>query len=232
MNFYAFGRPLTQNTKLLLKQAELVTNERLHLNVVRRMYKLRFNKDIDKINSMNIRQLRGFEGSRMKEVYKSNADLYGIKWDKRSYNINDFSSGTVINQCLSIGNTILYSICLAVISALNLSPGLGFIHVGHMNSFIFDIADLYKADISIPIAFKVASENQNIFSHISKDKSDNIQCIMRKAMRDIIVSKKILKKIVEDIFFILDFSDECIDVDILNIWDYKEGLVKSGRNYS
>ena len=33
------------------------------------------------------------------------------------------------------------------------SPGLGFVHVGHENSFVYDIADLYKADITIPLAF-------------------------------------------------------------------------------
>lgn len=37
--------------------------------------------------------------------------------------------------------------------------GLGFVHVGHECSFVYDIADLYKAEITIPIAFEVAAED-------------------------------------------------------------------------
>lgn len=38
VRYYAGGRPLTHRATLLLKQAELVTNQRGHMEVVRAMY--------------------------------------------------------------------------------------------------------------------------------------------------------------------------------------------------
>ena len=52
----------------------------------------------------------------------------------------------------------LYGLAHAVIVALGCAPGLGFVHVGHECSFVYDIADLYKAEVTIPIAFEVASQ--------------------------------------------------------------------------
>ena len=42
VRYYAHGRPLTTHSQLLLRQAELVSNTRKHLDVVRKMYQLRF----------------------------------------------------------------------------------------------------------------------------------------------------------------------------------------------
>lgn len=52
----------------------------------------------------------------------------------------------------------LYGLAHAVIVALGCAPGLGFVHVGHECSFVYDIADLYKAEVTIPIAFEVAAQ--------------------------------------------------------------------------
>ena len=50
VRYYAGGRALTQSSKLLLKQAELVTNQRKHLEVARKMYQLRFkNEDVSNL---------------------------------------------------------------------------------------------------------------------------------------------------------------------------------------
>ena len=57
VRFYASGRPLTHHSQLLIRQAEMVSNQRLHLAVVRKMYQLRFpNEDVSKLT---LQQLRG-----------------------------------------------------------------------------------------------------------------------------------------------------------------------------
>lgn len=38
----------------------------------------------------------------------------------------------------------LYGVVHSVIVALGCSPALGFVHVDHERSFVYDIADLYK----------------------------------------------------------------------------------------
>lgn len=68
VRYYAHGRPLTTHSQLLLRQAELVSNTRKHLDVVRKMYQLRF-PDED-ISRLTMQQLRGREGSRVRQVYR------------------------------------------------------------------------------------------------------------------------------------------------------------------
>ena len=129
----------------------------------------------------------------------------------------------MINQALSSGNVALYGLVYSVIVALGISPGLGFIHTGHDLSFVYDVADLYKAEISIPIAFQIAS----IYS-----KEDDIGKITRLKIRDAFVDGKLMSKIVKDLQYLLDISiDENIVIDTISLWDDKEKLVKYGINY-
>ena len=93
----------------------------------------------------------------MRRLYREHAERTGIEWTRRDYRVDDFEGGTPVNQALSAANTSLYGVVHAVIVALGCAPGLGFVHTGHVLSFVFDIADLYKADIAIPIAFDIAA---------------------------------------------------------------------------
>ncbi len=141
VRYYAHGRALSSQTNLLAKQAKLVSNTRSHLDVVRKMYEMRFkNEDV---SGLTLQQLRGREGARMRKIYRDQAQLYNIEWHGREYDIENFSSGSPVNQALSAGNVCLYGIASAVITALGCSPGLGFIHVGHEFSFAYDIKSSY-----------------------------------------------------------------------------------------
>lgn len=63
---YAYGRPLAHSTKLLEKQASLVSNTRSRLEVARKMYQMRFpGEDVSKLT---MHQLRGREGARVRGV--------------------------------------------------------------------------------------------------------------------------------------------------------------------
>ncbi|WP_454964058.1 type I-E CRISPR-associated endonuclease Cas1e [Filifactor alocis] len=220
---YAHGRSLSHSSKFLERQANLVTNTRTRLAVAKKMYAMRFpNEDV---SHCTMQQLRGREGARVRNVYRKYAKEYGVTWSGREYDIEDFSSGSVVNQALSSANVALYGLVYSVVVALGVSAGLGFVHTGHDLSFIYDIADLYKSDLTIPIAFEVASEHT---------KEDDIGAITRLRVRDKFVDGKIIKSIVNDIEYLFGFKDEEIqtDVEILKLWDDKEELVKHGLNYS
>lgn len=216
---YAHGRALSHNTKLLLKQAKLVSNTRTRLNVARKMYQMRF-VDED-VSELTMQQLRGREGARVRSIYRNESKSSGVAWSGREYNPDDFESGTAINQALSAAHSALYGLVYSVVVALGLSPGLGFVHTGHDLSFVYDIADLYKAEITIPIAFNVASRS-NI---------DNIGRETRLAVRDAFVDGKIMKKITKDLYTLMDEGEHEEAVDLMNLWDDKEGLVKYGVSY-
>ena len=63
-----------------------------------------------------------------------------------------------MNRALSTANSCLYGICHAAIVSAGFSPALGFIHTGKMLSFVYDVADLYKTEITVPIAFRAVAE--------------------------------------------------------------------------
>lgn len=219
VRYYASGRPLTHKSHLLLRQAELVINQRSHLDVARKMYAMRF-PDED-VSQLTMQQLRGREGSRVRAVYSKLAKQYGVKWDGRVYDPNDFTAGNDVNQALTAGNTCLYGLAHAVIAALGCSPGLGFVHVGNERSFVYDIADLYKAETTIPAAFQMAASE-----------TSDIGANTRRAVRDLLVEKRILRRMVHDIPFLLGMDEvEADDGSDLFLWDEKATPVASGHSY-
>lgn len=220
VRFYASGRPLTHRAHLLMKQAKLVSNQRTHLAVVRKMYQLRFpNEDV---SGLTTQQLRGREGSRMRKTYRAAAEKWKIPWNGREFDPDNFSSGDPVNQALSAGHACLYGLAHAVIVALGCAPGLGFIHVGHERSFVYDIADLYKAEITIPIAFEMAAQTLG-----------DLSGAVRHRVRDEMASTHLLERMVKDIRFLLS-DDEWADegtTDVTYLWDAQKGAVANGRNY-
>lgn len=218
---YAHGRALTHSSRFLEKQARLVSNNRFRLDVARRMYQLRFpNEDVSK-NTMQ--QLRGKEGARIRKLYASLSKEYDVEWNGRKYDVNDFESGSVVNQALSVGNVALYGLVYSVIAAMGISPGLGFVHTGHDLSFVYDVADLYKGEISIPIAFQIASLATS---------SDDVERMTRLKVRDAFVETKLIQRVVKDLQYLLDIEPpEQIEADLINLWDDKDRLVAHGVSY-
>lgn len=218
---YAHGRALNHSSRLLVAQANLVSNTRSRLRIARQMYQMRF-PDED-VSQLTMQQLRGKEGARVRAVYRQMSSETGVYWDKREYNPDDFESGTPINQALTAAHAALYGLCYSVISALGASAGLGFVHTGHDLSFVYDLADLYKAEITIPIAFRTVAAH-------GEDKE--LTRYTRQAVRDIFSQGKIIPRIVSDLkMLLLGEEDEESTVDVLNLWDDKENLIRSGVSY-
>lgn len=218
---YAHGRALAHSTKLLEKQAKLVTNTKTRLNIARKMYQMRFQGE--DVSFLTMQQLRGREGARVRKLYNNLAKETGVEWAKREYDIDNFKDGTVVNQALSSANVALYGLVYSVIVALGISPGLGFVHTGHDLSFVYDIADLYKADITIPIAFEIASKYSS---------DDDIGRITRLRVRDEFVDGKLMARIVKDLQYLLEVEeDSSVYVETMNLWDEKKEHVKYGISY-
>lgn len=193
---YAHGRALAHSTRFLEKQARLFSNTRSRLRVARKMYQMRFPGE--DVSELTMQQLRGREGARVRKIYRMCARKYGVAWDKREYNPDDFEAGTPVNQALSAANIALYGLVHSIIVALGISPGLGFVHTGHDLSFVYDVADLYKAETTIPIAFEIAANSQE---------GDDIGRLTRLSVRDAFVDGKLMAQIVKDLQYMLDVED-------------------------
>lgn len=218
---YAHGRALAHSTRLLERQAKLVSNTRSRLQVARMMYQMRFPGE--DVSSYTMQQLRGREGARVRRVYVNQSKKFGVAWSGREYNPDNFEDGSVVNQALSAGNVALYGLVHSIIVALGLAPGLGFVHTGHDLSFVYDIADLYKAEITIPIAFEIAS---------AYSKEDDIGRVTRLRIRDCFIDGKLMVRIVQDLQMLMGVEpEEEVRATVMDLWDDKGELVKFGVNY-
>ena len=223
VRYYAHGRPLARTTRLLDLQAEAVTDRTKRLAVARRMYEMRFPDDV--ATGLTLQQLRGHEGARVRQAYRDAAIRFGVDWDKRSYKVEDFESSDPANQALTAATTCLYGVVHSVIAALGLSPGLGFVHTGHDRSLVYDVADLYKTSLAVPVAFECAANGD----------VDDIPGATRRAMRDAIHESKLLSRCVEDIHTLRDAPgdpDDGYGWDVVDLWDDRVGTVASGRSWA
>lgn len=216
---YAHGRPLNHSTQFLEQQAKLVSNKRTRVAVARKMYQKRFpNEDV---SQLTMQQLRGKEGARVRRVYLEASHKTGVPWERREYKVDDFNASTPINKALTAAHQALYGLCCSVIVALGASPGLGFVHTGHDLSFVYDFADLYKAQYSIPIAFEVTANHED---------DDHIADWVRRAMRDAFTNSKILSQMVKDLKDLLNL-DADVSAISMHLWDDRKGLQKFGVQY-
>ena len=186
VRLYAAGQPGGARSDRLLYQAKLALDDKLRLKVVRKMYAIRFGEPPPERRS--VEQLRGIEGARVRKIYALLAKRYGVTWKGRRYNPNDWDASDVPNRCVSAATACLYGITEAAILAAGYAPAVGFIHTGKPQSFVYDIADIFKFDSVVPIAFKVAARNPS-----QPDRQVRLAC------RDIFREQKILKKIIPTI---------------------------------
>ena len=183
VRLYASGQPGGARADRLLYQARLALDDTARLKVVRKMYELRFKEKPPERRS--VEQLRGIEGARVKKLYQLLAKQYKVKWIRRNYDHTNWGSGDTPNRCLSSATACLYGICEAAILAAGYAPAVGFIHTGKPQSFVYDIADIFKFDTVVPAAFKVAARDPF-----------NPEQAVRLACRDSFRQTKILKRII------------------------------------
>lgn len=190
VRLYASGQPGGARSDRLLYQAKLALDDDLRLVVVRKMYAMRFGEPAPQRRS--VEQLRGIEGARVRKTYQLLANRYGVKWKGRRYDPKDWKAGDVANRCISSATACLYGITEAAVLAAGYAPAVGFIHTGKPLSFVYDIADIFKFDTVVPLAFKIAAKSPS-----------NPDRQVRLACRDAFREKKLLKKIIPAIEDIL-----------------------------
>ena len=219
VRMYAGATTAATSSALLQRQAALVSGQRTRLAVARMMYAMRFpGEDLRKLT---MQQLRGREGARVRACYADHARVFGVKWDGRRYDRGNWDASDPVNKCLSAANSALYGICHAAVLHLGCSPGLGFVHTGHQLSFVYDIADLYKAEITIPAAFEIGSAG-----------GADLGTRTRRAVRDAIVDARLLPRMAADVRALLGIpaGEDSTAPAVAPLWD-EDGEVPGGTAY-
>jgi CRISP-associated protein Cas1 len=198
VRMYAFATGGTHSSARIQRQAAMVSDPDKRLEVAYRMYQMRFEEDVlDK----SIEQLRGMEGNRVRQGYKRWADHFGLEWEGRNYDRNVWLGADAPNRALSAATACLYGVCHAAVLSLGFSPALGFIHQGKQLSFVYDLADLYKMELAVPVAFEQAKEGM-----LELDRRT------RQAMRDRFRESRFLETVSKDLMTIFGPDDEDTEV--------------------
>lgn len=218
IRLYAQGVGETRRSYRFLRQAEMVCDPAQRKQVVVNMYRKRFGEDFDL--SLDLAQIRGREGARVRKVYQQASQQYGISWAGRRYDMQNWGRSDPINRSLSAANALLNGICHAAIVSGGYSPALGFVHTGRQLSFVYDIADLYKTEITIPIAFQIVAESK-----------EHIDSRVRAACRQHFKETRLLQRLLPDIDQVLGIhaepepGEECVDASAENPYPLWEELM-------
>jgi len=227
IRFYAQGMGETRSAANLYLQARLWADPERRQNVVRRLYEMRFKESLSP--DLNLRQVRGMEGIRVRRAYAEWSRETGVSWKGRAYKSGDWYKADAINRALSAANSCLYGVCHAAIVSAGFSSALGFIHTGKMLSFVYDVADLYKTEVSIPAAFRAVSQG-----------SLGVESRARAYCREDLVRTRLLARIVPDIQVALGMQSLAENKARFDeddgipggIWDEIDGEIDGGVNYA
>lgn len=182
---YSRTVPLTNSARWALAQAKLVSSETNQRKAAVVLYRRQLGLELD-ADETSIAVMRGLEGRAMKLKYKELARKHSIKDFRR-----DTKSEDPVNMGLNLANSLLYGCAASACFAIGVNPALGVIHRGDARSLLFDLADLYKPSVSLPVAFKAAQDEDPLAS-------------VRKLMRKEIHRQEMLKEMLAVLMEILE----------------------------
>ncbi len=229
VRFYAQGMGETRAAHNLVRQARLWAHPTTRQQVVERMYRVRFVDPLEP--DLTLEQIRGKEGIRVREAYARASRRTGVEWRGRSYDRGAWYDADPVNRALSAANSCLYGVCHAAVVSAGYSPSIGFVHTGKMLSFVYDVADLYKVDVTVPAAFEAAREGPG-----------DLERRVRKLCRERFHETRLLQRIVPDVERVLygttrreSEPDDAVDEDAAlpgDLWDPAAGSVPGGVNHA
>ncbi|MBB3062813.1 type I-E CRISPR-associated endonuclease Cas1e [Microbulbifer rhizosphaerae] len=185
--FYAAGFLPTADTRNLRHQIEQSADPERSVEVARRMFARRF-PDAN-LEGKSLKEMMGMEGSRVRALYQSKATNYQVGWKGRKFVPGKFEASDTTNRILTACNAALYGILCSAAHSMGYSPHIGFIHSGSPLPFIYDLADLYKENLCIDLAFYLTRE---MAGQYNKHK-------VSEAFRDRVIDMDLLAKLALDI---------------------------------
>lgn len=126
-------------------------DEGQRVSIARRMYAWRLGEVLP---STDIAVLRGIEGARVKTLYRTLAQQFGVDWAGRRYDRDDPEATDRVNQALNHASSAVRAAAMIAVAATSTIPQLGFIHEDSRNAFCLDVADLYRETVCLPAAFR------------------------------------------------------------------------------
>jgi CRISPR-associated protein Cas1 len=201
VKFYT-APPMGQGRSEVARQhARLWASDSGRLDLARKLYAWRFGRVLP---HRDITVLRGIEGARMKESYRAVADRFGVPWEGRRYDRNAPTSGDIPNQALNHAATFVEAAADVAVAAVGAIPPLGFIHEDSSNAFTLDVADLYRVDVTLPLAFAAARD-------VLKNPGLNLERELRRRSAATFRREKLIPRMIDRIKELLSVNDRSGD---------------------
>lgn len=153
VRLYTAPPVIPDRSGLARMQARLWADDDLRVMTARRMYALRLDEVLPH-RALDV--LRGIEGARVKEAYRLTAERMGVPWRGRRYDRARPGAADLPNQALNHVASAVEAAAAIAVSATATIPQLGFIHEDPGQSFVLDIADLWREAVTLPCAFRAA----------------------------------------------------------------------------
>lgn len=179
------------------RHAERWADPKQRLDTARRLYAWRFGRVLP---HRDIETLRGIEGARMKESYRLVAQRFGIPWHGRRYDRDNPNSADTANQAINHAATFVEAAADIAVAAIGALPPLGFIHEDSSNAFTLDMADLYRVDLTLPLAFAAARAFED-------GKTDSLEREVRRRAAKLFRLEKLIPRMIERLKELFDADD-------------------------
>jgi CRISPR-associated protein Cas1 len=153
--FYTAAPLMPDASAVARAQVKLWADPEGRMEVARAMYAIRFGEIV---RTRDVEVLRGQEGARVKRAYQLAAERFGIDWRGRNYDRENPEASDLANQAINHAGSAVSAAATVAVAALGAIPQLGFIHEDSGQSFVLDIADLYRHDVLLDIAFGAVKE--------------------------------------------------------------------------
>ncbi len=192
--FYAVGQTPTANTRNLKKQVELSADPEARLRIAKKMFLSRFPEA--RVKNKTLEELMVMEGGRVRSLYEELAEKYFVNWKGRIYKPGSFKLSDMTNQLITSCNMALYALISSIVHSLGLSPHIGFVHSGSPLPFVYDVADLYKADVVFDLAFDLTAKMAGTYN-----RKQVLECFRQR-----VIDFNLLTKAPADILDLLDLK--------------------------
>lgn len=189
VRFYTSPPLLPDTSALARRQVTLWADPQQRLAVARQMYTIRFGEEV---KARKIEMLRGMEGARLKRIYELTAQRFGVPWRGRRYDRANPNATDIANQAINHAASAVEAAAAIAVASTATIPQIGFVHEDSGQSFVLDVADLVRHDITLPIAFGAAKR-------VLEGKDDNLERTVRRRAAETFNRERVVSKLIERI---------------------------------
>lgn len=198
VRFYTAPPLLPDSSMLARKQVELWANNKTRIAVARKMYSIRFGEIV---RARTLDMLRGMEGARLKRTYELTAQRFGVPWHGRRYDRNNPTAADIPNQAINHAASAVEAAAAIAVAATGTIPQLGFIHEDSGQSFVLDIADLVRHDVTLPIAFGAAKQ-------ALREADQSLDRLVRKRAAEVFSRQQVIPLLIDRIKDVLRTTEQ------------------------